>query len=107
MIRVRTIRKNGKVFGFSTEGHAMFDRLGKDVVCAAVSILTINTVNSFETFLPEEETEVEVDDKKGRIGCVFKDEPSEKARLLLDAYFLGIRGIENEYGKEYLKLEDF
>ena len=85
----------------------MFDRYGKDVVCAAVSILTINTVNSFESFLPEEETVVNVDDKKGIIECFFKEEPSEKAKLLLDAYFLGISGIEKEYGKEYLKLEDF
>ena len=85
----------------------MFDRYGKDVVCAAVSILTINTVNSFESFLPEEETVVNVDDKKGSIECFFKEEPSEKAKLLLDAYFLGISGIEKEYGKEYLKLEDF
>ena len=107
MIRVKTIRKNGKVYGFLTEGHAMFDRYGKDVVCAAVSILTINTVNSFESFLPEEETVVNVDDKKGSIECFFKEEPSEKAKLLLDAYFLGISGIEKEYGKEYLKLEDF
>ena len=84
----------------------MFDRLGKDVVCAAVSVLTINTVNSFESFLPEEETVVKVDEKKGIIECSFKEEPSEKAKLLLDAYFLGINGIEKEYGKEYLKLED-
>ena len=85
----------------------MFDRYGKDVVCAAVSILTINTVNSFESFRPEEETVVNVDDKKGSIECVFREEPSEKAKLLLDAYFLGISGIEKEYGKEYLTLEEF
>ncbi len=85
----------------------MFDRYGKDVVCAAVSILTINTVNSFESFLPEEETVVNVDDKKGSIECFFKKEPSEKAKLLLDAYFLGTSGIKKEYGKEYLELEDF
>lgn len=84
----------------------MFDSAGKDIVCAAVSILTVNTVNAFEAFLPEEETKVSVDEKKGRIECVFLSEPSEKAGLLLDTYFLGIRGIENEYGRDYLKLED-
>ena len=106
MIRVKAIRKNGKVYGFQTEGHAMFESAGKDVVCAAVSILTINTVNAFETFLTDEETIVDVDEKKGRIECIFKEEPSEKAGLLLDTYFLGIRGIEDEYGSDYLKLED-
>ncbi len=106
MINVRVIRKNGKIRGFLTEGHAMFDSAGKDIICAAVSILTINTVNAFETFLPEEKTEVEVDEEKGRIECVFAEEPSEKAVLLLDTYFLGIRGIEEEYGRDHLKLVD-
>lgn len=84
----------------------MFDSAGKDIVCAAVSILTINTVNAFETFLPEEKTEVEVDEKTGRIECVFSKEPSEKAALLLDTYFLGIKGIEEQYGRDHLKLVD-
>lgn len=84
----------------------MFDDPGKDVVCAAVSILTINTVNSFESFLPDERTDVRVDKEKGLIECVFENEPSEKAGLLLDSYFLGLSGIEKEYGREYLKLEE-
>ena len=31
-------------------GHAGYDDIGKDIVCAAVSVLVINTLNSIERF---------------------------------------------------------
>ena len=34
--------------GFKVLGHAGFDDKGKDIVCAAVSVLVINTINSIE-----------------------------------------------------------
>ena len=32
--------------GFDMSGHAGYDDIGKDIVCAAVSVLVINTLNS-------------------------------------------------------------
>ncbi len=104
MISINVIKKQDIVYGFKVSGHALFDDKGKDVVCAAVSILTINTVNAFESFLPGEEIRVEADG--GLIKCEFVNEPSEKAKLLIDTFLLGIRGMEKEYGKRYLKLEE-
>ena len=51
MIRV-TIYKNEKheCVGFKALGHAGYSENGQDVVCAAVSVLTINTVNAIEIF---------------------------------------------------------
>ena len=34
--------------GFQTEGHAEYAEPGEDIICAAVSILVINTINSIE-----------------------------------------------------------
>ena len=36
--------------GFQTEGHAEYADPGEDIICAAVSVLVINTINSIETF---------------------------------------------------------
>ena len=36
--------------GFDMSGHAGYDDIGKDIVCAAVSVLVINTLNSIERF---------------------------------------------------------
>ena len=36
--------------GFQTEGHAEYADPGQDIVCAAASILVINTINAIEEF---------------------------------------------------------
>ena len=47
-------------------GHADFDTLGKDIVCAGVSALVLNTINSIETFRDDEFT-CEVQEKNGDV----------------------------------------
>ena len=37
----------GLIEGFSLKGHAGYAEYGSDIVCSAVSMLTINTLNSF------------------------------------------------------------
>ena len=38
--------KKEEYVGFETEGHAGYAEAGQDIVCAAVSALAINTINS-------------------------------------------------------------
>ena len=47
-------------------GHAGFDQSGRDIVCAAISILVINTINSIEE-LAAEKIIVDADEKAGTI----------------------------------------
>ena len=71
MVRV-TILKDQKDIcrGFETSGHAGYADKGQDIVCAAVSVLTINTVNSLEQFT-EETFSLDSDEKRGRIALRF------------------------------------
>ena len=87
-------------------GHAGFAEGGKDIVCASVSILVINTVNSIETFTKCKVIEAEEDSANGRASIVFPDGTEEKATLLIDSMLLGIRSIEKQYGNEYVKLTE-
>ena len=86
------------------KGHAGFDEYGKDIVCAAVSVLTINTINSIES-LTRDDFKVTQDEKKGIITMEFEDELSDEATLLLKSYELGINGIYEEYGKKFLNIK--
>ena len=45
--------KNGIYKGFELSGHAGYAKNGADIVCAAISMLTTNTINSIETFTDE------------------------------------------------------
>ncbi len=105
MVRV-TILKDQKDIcrGFETSGHAGYADKGQDIVCAAVSALTINTVNSLEQFT-EETFSLDSDEKRGRIALRFSHQPNEAAALLLSSYLLGIQGIAEQYGTQYLSLE--
>ena len=40
--------KTGDITGFRCEDHAGFARAGRDIVCAAISALVFNTINSIE-----------------------------------------------------------
>ena len=98
MITAKVLKdRNGICRGFEVQGHALFDDKGKDIVCSAVSILTINTVNSLEQFTDAKFT-CDTDDG---IAVRFEQEPDEKASLLLDSYLLGLQGISGEYPRYF------
>ena len=46
MITVEIRKSNGEYVGFSSKGHAGYADEGYDIICAAVSVLTVNTINS-------------------------------------------------------------
>ncbi len=83
--------------GFSSKGHAGFARFGKDIVCSAVSVLVINTINSVEEFT-QDEFDANVED--GFVSFKFKDEKiSSESVLLINSLILGIQGIVSDYPK--------
>ena len=66
MIDVLILRDKAQdITGFKVSGHALFAEAGSDIVCSAVSMLTINTINAIEEFLPDEPMTLIVDRKKG------------------------------------------
>ncbi len=96
--------KDYEYVGFKVAGHAGFAESGKDIVCAAVSILAVNTVNSISKFTTVP-NKLKVDEKNGVVN--FKvPEPDAIARLFLRSFELGISTLTDdpEYGK-YVRLE--
>ncbi|MCH5269863.1 MAG: ribosomal-processing cysteine protease Prp [Lachnospiraceae bacterium] len=85
-------------------GHAGYAAFGKDIVCAAVSVLVINTVNALEE-LAGEHFHVAVREDEGYIQCRFEESLQEKSVFLLDAMVFGLNNIRKEYGKEYLQVQ--
>lgn len=88
--------------GFSCDGHAGFANAGKDIVCAAISVLVINCINSMEE-LTQDKMAVKANEKRGRISVDIPD-ISESGRILVDSMILGLENIREEYGEEYLTL---
>ncbi len=95
-------RKNEYV-GFTCSGHAGYDEHGRDIVCAALSMLVINTVNAIDA-LTDCRMTVTTDETDGEIEVIFPDAASKDAGLLIEAMLLGIRGVIEEYGSAYATL---
>ncbi|MCD8016127.1 MAG: ribosomal-processing cysteine protease Prp [Lachnospiraceae bacterium] len=103
MINMTVWKKGGQYSGFSLDGHAEYAEAGRDVVCAAVSALALNTANSIES-LTEDFFEQELSEDGGYLRMDFPNGAGEKASLLMDSLVLGIRGILDAWGDEYLTL---
>ncbi len=99
-----TVWKSGHQYrGFQCTGHAGYEEDGKDIICAAVSALTFNAVNSIEEFT-EDGFQLEQAEDGGFLKLLFSGEPSERAALLMDSLILGIRGISEDCESEYITL---
>lgn len=101
-----TIHKNksGDYLGFVCEGHAGYAARGEDIVCAAISVLVINTINSLEE-LTKEPMQVETDEAAGKICCTFKSHPlRETSLVLMESLMLGLQNIQAQYGNKHCKL---
>ena len=104
MINV-SIYKNAEnlVTGFKLSGHADYSEYGSDIVCAAVSALVINTINSIENFTSDR-FRLDQDEKKGFIEFHVISPLSNNSNLLLGSLVLGLSGIVEEYTEKYIKL---
>ena len=96
--------KNQNVLGFECIGHAGFAGFGQDVVCAGISILVQNTINSIQAYT-EEGFSCEADEKSGDIRFHLSDVPEHDAALLNNSMILGLQGIQSSYGKKFLRLQ--
>ncbi len=101
MTTVRIYQKNGSYQGFEADGHAGFAEEGEDIVCAAISVLTINTVNSIETLAKDK---VEASEDDGNLTARFPDGLSHEGTLLMDSMILGLMSIENSYGRSFINI---
>lgn len=96
--------KNGEYKEVTCQGHTGYADAGSDIVCAAVSMLVINTINSLEE-LTDTKMEVASSEEDGFINCQLKGPLGADAALLLDSMILGLKNVVSQYGRQYLKLK--
>ena len=103
MIRFKVSKSDGHYTGFICEGHAGYAEEGQDIICSAVSALTINTVNSIDA-LTEDAFSVEQSEDGGYLKLMLTEIPSDRTVLLMDSLVLGMKNILEAYGEDYLSV---
>lgn len=86
--------------GLTIDGHAGYAKSGNDILCAAVSMLAQNLVNSMEA-LTEDRPECHVWD--GHMDIAWKNLSSQGA-LLVDSFFIGICSLAGTYGNDFIRI---
>ena len=105
MITVTVFKSHNGIYkGFLCSGLAGYAQSGNDIVCAAVSMLVINTVNSIEQFTNQAFT-CEQEEESGRLRFELEQAPTKETSLLLDSMILGLQEVEKQYHRKYLKLQ--
>lgn len=79
--------------GITVRGHANYAPHGQDVVCAGVSTLAQTLIESIEGLT---EDEIQYSISPGRVDINYRD-LSERARLLVSSFFVGVNLIASEY----------
>ena len=102
MIKAIFYSRDNRYYGFKISGHAEYGCCGRDVVCAGVSALVINTVNSIEEFT--EDSVITEESEDGMVRFKIIGNVSDKSRLLLKSLRLGLCSIYEEYGDKYIQI---
>lgn len=95
----------GSYKGFYCMGHAGYAKRGKpDILCAAISALTIGAINSLEE-LAGERVIVTANEDTGFLKCDFESILQEKSCFLMDSMVFSLENLSKEYGGKYLQVK--
>lgn len=100
MIKVRVFKKSSSI-GYNIKGHADYDEHGRDILCAAVSILSHTIYRSLCVNL-DLEKDLDVKTQDGFMNVCVNKRNSE-IELLVDTLIEGIKSLEEDYG-DFIKL---
>lgn len=92
MIKVEIIYIDDLIRGFKITGHADYDESGKDIVCAAVSMLAYTTVNSLDSY----NYDFEFKDDEETMKLLVRN-PSHDSEVILNTFSTGIWTLTQSY----------
>ena len=113
MTTVRFYKTNGIYYGFEEKGHTGFAESGEDVLCAALSAMTMLLINSIECSY-DSVVDYTIDEKTTDIKLIAKSalpkfEKDEKKQYavsgLIQAYFFQLMDLVEEY-YDYLDVKE-
>ena len=113
MTKVTFYRINDVFYGFSEQGHTEYAEAGSDILCAALSAMTMLIINAVE-LVYESEADYTIDQETADITLVargaleeFEDDPRKRYAIsgLIRAYYTQLRDMTEEY-YDFLEVED-
>ncbi len=113
MTKIQFFKRDGIYYGFEEIGHAGYAEAGEDVVCAAISAMTMLIINAVEVTYASN-IKYTIDEETSNIkvmayGALPDYESDEQKRYaisgLIEAYFLQLNDMLDEY-YEYIDVTE-
>ena len=113
MTTVRFYKTNGIYYGFEEKGHTGFAESGEDILCSALSAMTMLLINTIECSY-DSIVDYTIDEKTTDIKLIAKSalpkyEKDEKKQFaisgLIQAYFIQLMDLVEEY-YDYLDVRE-
>ncbi|WP_395318343.1 ribosomal-processing cysteine protease Prp [Fructilactobacillus frigidiflavus] len=106
MIKAKFDSQNQLITGFTLSGHADSGEFGHDIVCAAVSALSISTVNGLIQVAEIDPLINQDNENGGYLSVTIKDADVDNLQVqtLLLCFENGMRDIAKQYDK-YIKIK--
>ena len=113
MTKVVFYKTNGVYYGFEEQGHTGYAESGEDILCSALSSMTMLIINAIEISYASD-VDYSIDEKTTDIrviakGALPKYEKDEKKRFaisgLIQAYFFQLMDLVEDY-YEYLDVRE-
>ena len=89
-------QEDGKITGFSAQGHSGTAPHGEDIVCAGVSSLTDSAFLGITEYLHRN---VISKDSSGKLQMMLEERPDERTEAILETMLLGLMEISKAYPK--------
>ena len=95
-------RDDGKIIGFSLDGHSNQAKHGQDIYCAAASMISSSVFVCLRDYLKRD---MSGEAKHGRLMMKLKGEPDDKTEVAFQTLLLGMREVEKQVPK-IVKVEE-
>ena len=113
MTKVVFYKHNGVFYGFHEVGHAGYGEFGTDIVCSALSAMTMLIINTIEVSwgvdvkfeMDEETTDITVTVKEALPEYASSDEKQYAVSGLIQGYFYQLMDMIEDYG-DYIDVEE-
>ena len=112
MTKVVFFKSNGVFWGFEEHGHSGFASSGEDILCSAISAMTMLVINAIEVAYSSD-ANYDIDEETANVrlfapGALPNHEKDEKKRYaisgLIMAYYYQLNDLVEEY-YDYLEVE--
>ena len=113
MTTINFFKRDGVFYGFEESGHAGYAEAGNDILCSAISAMTMLIINAIEVAYASD-VEYSIDEETTNIkviarGALAEFEQSENKRYaiagLIEAYFYQLNDMVEEY-YDYLEVNE-